>query len=446
MLLIGAFSAVLAGPGRAIAQSAQRPAVAPTPISSPTVTSPSPEALALALATPIARAYVESLRAETAGQKIDITEYPIFQTAPFTAPTLATRLSPWIEIFRQASLQTLAEREPQLVALLARTLASQLSLDELKTAAKFMNGPGGAYVVKIFAHEQPVPVIPDGLKSSKSGLDSNAVIATLNAVSSKAHGPLPPPAAAALADLKKTETGRALVKDLVASATWKDAKRDYFEIFIPRLMVHAADGLEADQETRQAAEAGAPSPDALALGISVVHGAYASLDDKAWAQINAAMASISTKPPKDNFNEASLPPKWPSIMVAAFIDTLHYDQPMIEKSFGRALARLYSTEDLKVLADFMNGPAPAYFLKQQLAGTSGSSHNSQPPPEVLASVARFSKSGVAGRLKTRLQDTDKDTMFTIGVDVVLPFATHFMRRFGEKADTFDSYPAPASGR
>lgn len=454
-LLIGALTASLALTGPAAAQPAPAPAAATAPQTAPQTAvqaappaaPPSPEALALAAA--IAHSYLASVQTQTTEQKINLADYPIFQTAPFNTPALAGRWSAWIEIARQASLQTMAERGPQLEALLARTLAAHLSIEELRTAARFMNGPGGPYAAKVIAHEQPVPAIPDSLKSpqaAKSPINAQALIATINAASAKAHGPLPPAADAALTELKASESGRALLKDLHAGATWADAKKDYFQILLPPMMIHMADGLEADQAKRDAAAKDAPSPEALALGASIVHGGYQAMDENAWTQINAVVTIAAARMPADKLAATGLPPTWTPLMLTAMVDTIHLDQPVMEQSLGRALARLCSPEDLKILAEFMNGPAPAYFVKKAMTGMGGSKDATPPPPEVQAALETFSKSGVMGRLKARMQDKDKDKLIAIGVDASIPIAARFMRRFGEKAEAADVSHAAGAGR
>ena len=113
---------------------------------------------------------------------------------------------------------------------------------------------------------------------------------------------------------------------------------------------------------------------------------------------------------------------------------------------GRALARLLTPDDLKTLATFMNGPAPAYFVKQAMTGLGGSKNASPPPPEVTAAVNALSRSGVMDRLAARMQDKNTDKLIGIGVDAAIPITAHFMRRFGEKAAAATSPAAPSAGR
>jgi hypothetical protein len=438
-LLVGALTATLALTGPAAAQPAPAPAAAAAPQAAP----PSPEALALA--TEIARGYLASAQTQMAEQKVDLADYPIFQTAPFNTPALADRWGAWIEITKQVVLQTVADRKPQLESLLARTLAAHLSIEELRAGAQFMRGPGGPYAARVFAHEQPTPALPDNLTSTTSPFGP-AMVSTINAVVAKAHRPLPPAADAALAKLRQSEAGRALLKDLSAGATWADAKSEYFEIVLPPMMIHLADAMEADQAKRDAAAKDAPSPEALALGVSIVHGGYAAVDDNAWTQLNAFMTIIAARMPPDKFGATGLPPKWAPLMLTGMVDTLRSDQPVMEQSIGRALARLCTPDDLKILAEFMNGPAPAFFVKKAMTGFGGAKDETPPPPEVQAAMDKFAKSGVMERLQARMQDKDKDKLIAIAVDASIPIVARFMRRFGEKAEAAEAPHAAGAGR
>ena len=437
-LLIGALAATLAQ-GRPAAAEAT-----PAPATAAPAAAPSSEAQALAAV--MAHGYMSSILTDTAEQTFDLADYPIFQTAPFNTPSLAGRWKPWVEITRQATMQTYTERKPQFEQLLARTLAARLSIAELRVGAKFINGPGGPFAVRVLAHEQPTPVIPDSLKSTQGPINGQAFIATINAAMAKAHRPLPPAADAALTELKGSEAGRALLKDLLKASTWTDAKQEYFELSVPPLMIHMADGMEADQAKWDAAAKDAPSPEALALGVSIVRGGYATLDENSWAQINAFTTIIGARIPANVFGEAGLPPKWAPLMLTAMVDTVHSDQPVMEQAVGRALARLLTPDDLKTLATFMNGPAPAYFVKKAMTGLGGSKDSAPPPPEVTAAVNAFSRSGVMDRLAARMQDKNTDKLIGVGVDATIPITARFLRRFGEKAVVAAAPPAtPAAG-
>jgi hypothetical protein len=174
------------------------------------------------------------------------------------------------------------------------------------------------------------------------------------------------------------------------------------------------------------------------------------VDENAWAQINAFMTIIAARMPTDKLAATGFPPKWGPLMATTMLDTIHSDQPVMEQSVGRALARLCTPDDLKILAEFMNGPAPAYFVKKAMTGMGGSKDATPPPPEVQAALEKFSKSGVMDRLKARMQDKDKDKdkdkLIAIGVDAAIPVTAHLMRRFGEKAAAADASHAAAGGR
>jgi len=438
-MLICVITVTLGGARSAAAETTPAPTPAAT-ATAPKSAPPSPEALALA--TEIAGRYTAAVLSK-ATEPFDLADYPILQTAPFNAPALSGRWSVWAGIFQSAVRQTLTERRPQLESLLARTLAARLSMDELRAAARFMASPGGAYVDRVIAHEQPTPAIPDSLKTPQAPISGPALIATMNAAVAKAHRPLPPEADAALAELKQSEAGRALVKDLLSSATWTDAMSEFFTLLLPPAMIHIADGLEADQAGRDAVAGDAPSPEALALGVSIVRGAYGALDDRFWAQIQSAATSVAAQAPPAAFGASKLPPNFGSAMLTATVETIHLDQPVMEQSIGRALARLLSPEDLQVLSDFMNSPAPSYFLRRGMSGVGGSKSPPRPPPEVRAALRELSASGVMNRLASRMQDKDKDRLIAIGVDAFVPITAHLFRRFGQKlaADA----PAAAGG-
>jgi len=419
-LLFSAATATLATASPTAAKDAQAP---------PAAAAPSPEALALAAG--IARTYVETVLNTAPEATFDIADYPILQTAPFNTPAVIGRWSDWAEIFKTATHQTLVERRSRLEPLLARTLAAHLSVEELRAAAKFMNGPGGPYIDRVIAHEQPKPSIPDSLKGPQTFINGPALIATLNAAAAKAHRPLPPEADAALADLKQSEAGRALVKDLQSSALWADAEAENIRIITPPMMIHVADGLAADQARRDAA-----ATDALALGVSIVRGAYGAVDEPMWAQVRAVMTKAAAQTPATTLGGGKTPPNWTSAMVSAMLDTVEFDRPVMEQSIGRALARLYTPDDLQVLSDFMNSPAPAYYFKSAMPGIGGARTTPPPmPPAVQAARRELFASGVANRLASRMQDKDKDKLIAILVDAMVPITAQMMRRFGQALET-----------
>ena len=453
---VGALAAMLMlGAGVA----AQTPAAPPAqPASEAAATAgparPAPTPEALQLGAVIADGYVESALADLPSQFDAMANMPIFRSAvfqrpPFNDPALTERFPGWIEAGRHATFEAAADCKPRLEALLTHALAEHLSIEELRAGAKFINSPGGQYAAQVYAHERPTTALPATLTSNPTG---KAMADTIAAADARAHRPLPGAAQAALLELKQTQAGRDFVSDTLNASVWlKDYRADYLWMVMGPMFLHVSEDLAADQARRDAAAKDAPTPAAIALGVSVMHGAYAAVDDTAWTAFSNAMNASLAKLPMADLTKSGAPPELVKLSFASILESLRYDQPVIEKSVGRALARLYSEEDLKAWAEFMNGPAPAHFVKAMLAAmpaTAGGQPGAPPAemPEVRASVEKFKASGVQGRLSARLRDpAAKEQLIGIGIDAGVPIVAQMMHRIGEKTEKMNAERQAARG-
>jgi hypothetical protein len=412
-----------------------------------------PSAEALQLATVIAHGYIESAQADLPAQFDDMMNMPIFKSAPFHSapfndPAVAERVPGWIAAMRHATFAAVADSKPRLETLLAHGLAEHMSIDELRAGAKFMNSPGGQYAARIYMYERPMITVPP---SALKGPMRIAAIQTIMAANAKAHRPLPAAAQAALFGLGRTAAGRQFIRHARnAGVLLADYKADYLRAVMGPIFLHLSEDMAADQARHDAAAQDAPTPEALALGESVVHGAYAGVDDKAWTAFSNLFAAAMTKVPTDQFKSAGLPPEYFPMIFSTMLDTLHYDQPVMEHAIGRALARLCTVDDLRSLSEFTNGPAPAYFVKTLMAHVTAVKGEKvtppEMPPEVRASADKLLKSGMAERFSAKLQDkAAKEKLVAIGIDVTVPIMVQWMHRLGEKSESLEAERQAARG-
>jgi len=451
---VGALAAVLMLSGGVAAQSPSGPPASPASDAAASAgpARPAPTPQALQLGAVIANGYVESALADMPSQFNDMFNMPIFKSAvfhqaPFNDPALAERFPGWIEAGRHAMFAAAADCKPRVEALLAHALAEHLSIDELRAGARFINSPGGQYAAQVYMHERPPTPIPASLSTGPMAKEMAETVAEANA---RAHRPLPAAAQSALLELNQTPAGRQFVGDILSANVWmKDYRTDYLWMVMGPMFLHLSEDLAADQARRDAAAKDAPTPEATALGVSVVHGAYAAVDDKAWTALTTVMNGVLAKVPMTEVTKSGASPELIKLSVSTVLESLRYDQPVIEKSVGRALARLCSEDDLKALADFMNGPAPAYYVNNLVAtlpGAGGHPGAAPPPPEVQASLEKFAASGAQERLSARLRDpAAKEQLAEIGIDAGVPIAAQWMHRFGEESEKINAKRQAARG-
>ncbi len=455
-----AFACSLLLAGSVVAQTPSPAVGEPPAVTQSPPPAPSPEALHLA--TIIADGYVDSALADAPEQFDELLNLPIFKSAalhkaPFNNPVLMERYPGWIAAARHALIATMTDCSPRMKALLAQALAERFSIEALRAGAQFMSGPGGRYAGRVYMHERPTPTLaqmdstlpPHTLKGSLR----KSTIETLDAVNAKAHAPLPPEAQAALAQLKQTEGGREFIKDVLdAGVLLKDYKADYIEMVMGPMFLHLSEDFAADQARRDAAAPDAPTPEALALGKSIVHGASAGMDDHAWTVFTNLATNAAAKAPVEKLGGVSLPPDYTKVMLTTFFATLRDDQPAMETAVGRAMARTFAVEDLRALSELANGPAPAYFVSlamAKLAEASGQTAASPHPlpPDVQASLEAFTKSGAPQRMGARLQDKSaKEKNIAIAIDTAIPIATQWMHRMGVEYERLYAERQASHGR
>jgi len=436
----GALAAALMLGAGAAAQSPAGPLAPPLasePAAGPMRPASTPEALQLGAV--IADGYVESALADLPSQFDAMANMPIFKSeafhrAPFNDPAVTERVPGWIEAGRHAMFAAAADCKPRMEALLSHALAEHLSIEELRAGAKFMNSPGGQYAAQVYAHERPTISLPPSPTNSPMAKEMTETVVAADA---RAHRPLPAAAQSALLQLKQTQAGRDFVSDTLNANVWlKDYKADYLWMVMGPMFLHFSEDLTVDQARRDAAAKDAPTPEATALGVSVVHGAYAAVDDKAWTAFSNAMNAAVAKLPMAEFTKSGAPPELIKLSFSSVLESFRYDQPAIEQSVGRALARLCSQDDLKALAEFMNGPAPAHFVAHMVAAlpAANGGQPGAPPaagPEVRAAMEKLAASGAQGRLSARLRDpAAKEQLVRIGIDAGVPIAAQFMHRLG----------------
>jgi hypothetical protein len=311
--------------------------------------------------------------------------------------------------------EAFADTRPRLEAVLAHALASHMTAAELRAGARFLNGPGGRYVEQL--------ILQDGAKAEKR--------------------PLPPGVAEAWAHLQLTPSGRKFAADTEHSDTLlKGCTSEFVGAFLPTYIVHVTDKVQAAEAVRRsAATDAAPSADSLALGVSVIHGLYAGLDDRIWDAAGKGMqAAFAKSMPAASLQD--LPSGWRELMASTFLETLRKDQPAVEQAIGRFLARIYDADELKALAEFTNGPALPWFTRTALAQQSGQP-KPPPPPEVQAALDKLTKSEMGKRLGDKLKDKDK--LKAAGFDLAFELGPIWLHRFAVEAEEAEAAKRAARG-
>jgi hypothetical protein len=405
-------SIALIGAGRVSAEPTLIPP-APKAKATATVPAPLPE-------EPVTPEKV-ALGTKIAGTAVDLIE-PVIQSAfdkkipPEQLAQLGDRGPGLRDAARDAVLDTLHEKRDEIASILGHALAKRMTLAELKAGARYVESPEARIVFEYYIQ-----------RANDEHLEKSAAVVKAEAL------------------LQSTPAGRRFSSKFSSEALFKDAEVDFISAVVPSLCLHLADRLDAEEarhaEAAKAAGAPQPSPEAVALGEKVVHGVLGLIDDKTWDVLDKLMTTrLQEAMAKDK--DVKIPPEWAVALVQATIDTFRKDGPAIERLGGRALAEIYSTEELQAISDFVNGPAPRYFVKTLLAKVQGGTPEPQ-PAEVTAALEKFKSSGMADRLAEKLKDQEK--LKAVGMDFGIGVAVIWLREFGHRTEAIETARRAARG-
>ena len=357
----------------------------------------------LALAAQLAPVYVE-------GIEVSLSPALINELGRQRLDALGERAPEYRRIIEESFREGFEACKPEIERIVIHAFATRFSVGELRAGAKFIETPSGRNAIEAMGRSA------GGAPAAEPGV------------------------AAALIHLESTSDGRGFLHGV--GVNLKSYEREMVAAVVPPILSRLADKIEIS-ETRRAAAAsagpGAPTAESVALGVSISHDLYGLIDDKLWSKLDAIAVSSMTRSMEAS---TAFRPKWAAIVGSTLIEALRQERPAVEQAAGRALAKLYTRDELDAISELGRSPAPAYFVTVGLAKAQGQTP-APPSPEVKASLEKFQASGWSRTIFLKLQD--KAELRKIGVEVLIALAPGWLRRIGEQTAADEAAVEAARG-